>query len=267
MTDHQRDRAREIPAGEADAGRRPAIVLVAPQLGENIGAAARAMYNFGLTDLRLVSPRDGWPNARANAMAAGAENVVEAARVFDSLDAAIADVQYLCATTARLRDMVKPAYTPRQAAEELARRQDAGARCGVLFGAERSGLENEHVAMADAIVHVPVNPAFGSLNLAQAVLLVAYEWFQWRQTADRIEGPRPLEYNGGDLATGADLAGLFAHLERELSASGYFYPLEKRAVMARTIRNALQRAQFSYQEVQILRGVIKALSHGRPPRR
>ena len=241
-----------------------AIILVQPQLGENIGAAARAMYNFGLTDLRLVAPRDGWPNDRAVAMAAGADVVVAGARVFETLEQAVADVQFLAASTARPRHMVKPVVGPRAAAQEMLRRVDSGASAGLLFGAERSGLENDHIAMADVIVQVPTSPLFSSLNLGQAVLLLSYEWFALTQGAEEVPS---LDYVGGELATGDDLAGLFGHLEGELVDAGYFYPPEKQPVMARTIRNALQRAEFSYQEVQILRGVIKALSHGRPPRK
>lgn len=256
---------RVSATGDGDAETVPsiAIVLVQPQLGENIGAAARAMYNFGLTDLRLVAPRDGWPNDRAVAMAAGADVVVENARVFDSVEAAVADVQYLAASTARPRHMVKPVVGPREAAGEMLRRVRGGATVGLLFGAERSGLENDHIAMADVIVQVPTSPLFSSLNLGQAVLLLSYEWFALTQSGDEVA---PLDYGDGVLATGEDLAGLFGHLEGELVDAGYFYPPEKQPVMARTIRNALQRAEFSYQEVQILRGVIKALSYGRPPR-
>lgn len=253
-----------VNKGLPDSLVEMAIVLVEPQLGENIGAAARAMGNFGLSDLRLVAPRDGWPNPKANVMAAGAEAVVEAAQVYDNIEEAIADIQYLCASTARPRHMVKPVFTPRDAVIELIERRRSGARCGILFGAERSGLDNDHIAKAHAIIQVPVSPAFSSLNLGQAVLLMAYEWFLVTQAEPTAA---PLDYLGGELASGEDLEGLFGHLERELEDSGYFYPPEKTPVMARTIRNALQRAEFSYQEVQILRGVIKALAHGRPARK
>ena len=174
-TDYKKAVALDIIGNQ---NRQPAIILVAPQLGENIGAVARAMLNCGLTDLRLVNPRDGWPNPAAEAMASGAVVVLEQARVFDTVEAAIADLQAVYATTARGRDMLKPVVTPRQAVTEIHQHSQIGQRCGILFGPERAGLSNEDLVYADAALMVPLHPGFSSLNLAQAVLLVAYEWFQ-----------------------------------------------------------------------------------------
>ena len=244
------DRTREPVLGG------PAIVLVAPQLGENIGAAARAMYNFGLTDLRLVAPRDGWPNAKARASASGADVVIDGARVFDTTAQAIADLRHVYAATARPRDARKAVMTPAHAARSMRAVSPEGAGCGVLFGGERAGLDNDDMALAEVIVSVPVNPAFSSLNLAQAVLLMGYEWFHAGdatpdvQTDDGPTGP----------ATKADLIGLFEHLESELERGGFLYPPEKAPTIARNIRTMLQRARLTEQEVRTFRGIIKALT-------
>lgn len=250
--------------GQEPREGRTAVILVDSQMGENIGAAARAMYNFGLTDLRLVRPRDGWPNPAATAMAAGADRVLDAVTLFASVAEAVADLHFVAATSARPRHMVKPVRTPAEAAARVHAQEQAGARCGILFGAERSGLDNDTVALAQEVIRIPVNPAFPSLNLGQAVLVVAYELF----LAAHGEGetPPPLDYLGSEPATAADLDGLIGHLTRDLEAAGYFYPPEKKEVMARTIRNIFQRSVWSGQEVQILRGVVKALGRGRPPR-
>jgi len=167
------------------AGPAPVVVLVRPQMGENIGAAARAMKNFGLADMRLVAPRDGWPNDKAVAMSSRADDILTAATLFDDTEAAVADLHALYATTARRRDMVKPELTPRQAAAEMRARIAAGERVGVLFGAEKAGLDNDDVTLARAIIQVPTNPAFGSINLAQAVLLLGYEWSRRRTMRPR----------------------------------------------------------------------------------
>ena len=241
----------------------PAIILVVPQMGENIGKAARAMYNFGLTDLRMVAPRDGWPNDKASATASGADIVIENARIFERLEDAIADLQFVLATTARDRHMVKPVVTPSEAAAQLRAVESKGGACGILFGGEKAGLKNEHVVLAQKVVSVPVNPAFASLNLAQAVLLMAYEWFQ---AADRTDS-ESLDILGSDWATGAEIVGLFEHLEAELDASGFLFPPEKREPMIRNIRNIFQRVPLTSQDTQTLRGIIKALAQGRPPRR
>ncbi|MDJ0950330.1 MAG: RNA methyltransferase [Alphaproteobacteria bacterium] len=234
----------------------PAIVLVQPQLGQNIGTAARAMWNCGLTDLRLVRPREGWPNDWAVKAASGADIVIEAARVFDSTADAIADLTQVYAATARRRDMIQEILTPRAAAAQMRAQSAAGARIGVLFGPERAGLTNDDMALADRIIEAPLNPAYKSLNLAQAVLLVAYEWYQAgaatpdRQVVQGVTGP----------ASKADLMGLFEHLEGELDACGFLRVREKRPSMVRNIRNIFQRAGLMEQEVKTLRGIITCLT-------
>lgn len=252
----------------------PSIILVRPQLGQNIGAVARAMLNFGLTDLRLVAPRDGWPNDDAIAMASRADRVLAAARLYDRTEQAIADLNRVYAATARSRDMAKPVVTARRAAVEMralaARRQPFG----VLFGPERAGLDNDEVVLADAVLAVPANPGFSSLNLAQAALLVGYEWFQAGETA-----AQGVASSGAALPADArpankgDMVQLFEHLEAELEAGGYFRHIAaKRPSMIRNIRNIFQRAELLESDVRTLRGVIRALTgrrarEGRPPRR
>lgn len=233
----------------------PAVILVAPQLGENIGMVARAMANFGLSELRLVNPRDGWPSETARAAASGADHVIDAARVYGSTREAIADLGLLLATTARPREMAKPVIGPREAAARLAARIDAGERAGLLFGAERTGLENDDVALAEAAITFPTDPAFASLNLAQSVLLMGYEWFLTRGH----EGGRPRQ-PGPPLAAKEDLARLFEHLETELDAAGFLHPPEKRPTMVRNLRTIFLKAELSDQEVRSLRGMIKALA-------
>ncbi len=234
----------------------PAIVLVAPQLGENVGAAARAMLNCGLTDLRLVRPRHRWPNPKAEAAASGATEVVEGARLFATAAEAVADLTHVYATTARPRDMVKRVVTPRQAAAEMRAAAGRGEPCGVLFGPERTGLANDDVVLAEAIVTVPLNPRFSSLNLAQAVLAVAYEWFQAAEPAP----PSVLPQAGSRPATSAELLNFFEHLEQELDAAQFLWPPEKRPNMVRNLRNLFRRAQPTEQEVRTLHGVVTALS-------
>ncbi len=241
-------------ADEGAAG--PAVVLVEPQLGENIGAAARAMLNCGLGDLRLVRPRDGWPNARAVAAASGADPVIAGARVYDSTAAAIVDLVHVYAATARHREMIKPVVTPRRAAIEMRAQAASGAAVGVLFGPERTGLTNDDMALADTVLSVPLDPAFSSLNLAQAVLVVGYEWFQ----AGDATPDRRLVTNATRPATKAELLNFFAHLERELDACGFLRNVEKRPSMVRNIRNLFQRAAPTEQEIQTLHGIVKELS-------
>lgn len=248
------------------AGSGPAIILVAPQLGENIGTAARAMANFALDDLRLVAPRDGWPSEKARAAASGADFVIDAARVFDRLEDALADLNFVWATTARPRDLPKPVATPHEAAQAAAGRIAAGEQVGVMFGRERWGLENKEVSLADALMTFPANPGFASFNLAQAVLLVGYEWFA---AAGRGEVDAAAFRRAAPPAARADLIALFEHLEGELEAAGFFFPPEKKPAMVRNLRALLTRAGPSEQEVRSLRGVIKALvspRHGRPRR-
>lgn len=250
------DRSRD-----ADAAGGPAVVLVEPQLGENIGACARAMLNCGLTDLRLVRPRDGWPNPRAEAMASGATVVLDRARVFDATADACADLSYVLATTARTRDMLKPALTPRAAAGEMRARVAAGQGVGVLFGPERAGLVNEDVTLADAVLSVPLNPAFSSLNLAQAVLLIGYEWYQVGDATP----PAALMDENAPPATVATREYFLGRLEALLAEAGFFYPEHLGPSMKRNLRTLFTRAGMSDQEVQTLHGVLRALSEG--PRR
>ena len=233
----------------------PSVILVRPQLGENIGAAARAMLNFGLTDLRIVEPRDGWPNDKALAMASRADRVLTEARVFRQTEDAIADLNRVFAATARRRDMLKPVVAPRQAAAQMRAQLASGQKVGVMFGPERAGLDNAEVVLADAMLAVPTNPGFSSLNLAQAVLLIGYEWFQ---AAD----PAPASPAGDHRpATKHEMVQLFEHLEAELDAAGYFRKIAaKRPSMVRNIRNIFQRAELHEQDVRTLRGVIRALT-------
>jgi tRNA/rRNA methyltransferase len=236
----------------------PCVILNEPQLAENIGAAARAMANFGLADLRLVRPRDGWPQPRAWASASGADWPLDGARVFDRLEDAAADLQRLYATTARPREVRLPILTPREAAGDIAAAIARGEACGVLFGGERAGLETADIALCQAIVTVPIDPRFRSLNLAQAVAIAAYEWRM--ANADR---PPPAFAAEEPAATQAELIGLHQHLERELEASGFFFPPEKTPSMVRNLRAIFARAHLSAQETRTLRGVITALTKGR----
>jgi tRNA/rRNA methyltransferase len=237
-------------------GGGPAIILVHPQLGENIGTAARAMLNCGLTDLRLVKPRDGWPSEKARTASSGADAVVERARLYETAEAATADLRRLYATTARDRDMVKRVVTPRVAAAEMRAAAGAGEACGILFGPERSGLVNDHLALADTVIGVPLNPAFSSLNLAQAVLLIGYEWF----TAGDATPSEVLTAGDSRLATKAELVRFFEHLEEELDRTGFMRNEEKRPSMVRNLRNLFQRANSTEQELRTLHGVITALA-------
>ncbi len=236
----------------------PAVILDAPQMGENIGAAARGMANFGLSDLRLVRPRDGWPQDRAWASASGADWPLDHAGVFDRLDDAIADLQLVYATTARPREINLPVVTPREAAGELSRASASGMAVGLLFGGERAGLESDDVARCQGMVTVPVDPRFRSLNLAQAVALNAYEW---RTTlADRPPEAFDVEQ---PPATQEAVEGFLGQLEAELHASGFLHPPEKTPSMLRNLRAVFLRAGLSDQEVRTLRGVVTALSKGR----
>ncbi len=249
--------------GMDGAGGGPAIVLVAPQLAENIGTVARAMLNCGLTDLRLVRPRDGWPNPKAAPAASGADAVLDAARVYDRTEDAIAELAHVYATTARPRDMVKPVATPRQAAGAMRAAFERGEPVGILFGGERAGLDNDDIVLADTVVTVPLNPSFASLNLAQAVLLVGNEWYQ----AGPVEPPEGMD-RGAPPATKAELGNFFEHLEQELDRAEFFRVAEKRPTMVRALRNLFQRAHPTEQEVRSLHGVVTALSgrrkDGRP---
>ncbi|MDE2849307.1 MAG: RNA methyltransferase [Acidobacteriota bacterium] len=241
----------------AASWQSPVIVLVGPQMGENVGAAARAMLNCGLTELRLVSPRDGWPNDRAQAMATGASrDVIDRAQVFESTAAAVADLHRVYATTARRRDMLKPVIGPRELASEIRDDAAAGQRSGVLFGPERAGLDNDDVALASHIVHIPLNAGYSSLNLAQAVLLVAYAWFEAEYGAATLRE----QASATPPATSAQLVNLFEHLEQELDASGFLRVAEKRGIMVRNLRSILHRAELREHEVRALHGVVSSLS-------
>lgn len=234
----------------------PAVILVEPQLGENIGMVARAMANFGLSDLRLVNPRDGWPNEKARAAASRADHVIDAVQLFATVEEACADLHWLYATTARPRYSVKPVRNPDEAAATLRVRMDAGQHGGILFGRERFGLSNEEVDLADEIVTFPVNPAFASLNIAQAVLLMSYEWMRSgleEGAAPRFVAPE-VPPAGKD-----DLYRFFAHLEGSLDDRGYFFPPAKRDVMVHNLRTMLTKAGFTEPELRTLRGVIRSL--------
>lgn len=237
---------------------QPVIILVRPQLGENIGKAARGMLNFGLTELRLVAPRDGWPNPDAGPSAAGADQVLDGAEVYDDVEAAIADLQHVFAATVRERDMLKPAVTSNEAAPRMRAAIGKGEGVGILFGPERSGLTNDDVVLADTIWTAPVNPEFSSLNLAQAVVIAAYEWF--------VSSEPELPVSGDDSpphvspAARDEMHNLFHHIEGELDQRGYFRPEGRRATMIQTLRNLFQGARWSEQQVRTFRGVVKSLA-------
>jgi tRNA/rRNA methyltransferase len=241
------------------AGRGPIVVLVEPQLGENIGAAARAMANFGLSQLRIVNPRQGWPNDKAQMMATGAARVLDQAALYASLEAAIADCNFVIATTARAHDQAKSVLGPAQAAELMAPRVVAGENVAILFGRERNGLENDEVALADVILTLPVNPAFASLNLAQAVVIVAYEWFKLAN-GGRLPFAMP---NKSAPAGKEQLLAFFQSVERELEKVEFFRPPDKRNTMQINLRNIFTRMQPTQQDIQTLHGVVMAIAEGR----
>ena len=229
---------------------KPIIVLVRPQLGQNIGKAARAMLNFGLTEMRLVAPRDGWPNPDAGPSASGADAVLEKARVFPTVQDAIADCSLIFASTVRRRDLVLPVVGPEEMADRIAHSKG---RSAILFGPERSGLETEEVALANAIVTVPINPEFGSLNLAQAVILLAYEW------SKRSSLSQPTVKELETAAPHAELDGLVTQLNEELAAKGYFHPPSRTEATRNTLRTIFTKTGWSSREVKAIRGVIRAL--------
>jgi len=229
---------------------KPVIVLVRPQLGQNIGKAARAMLNFGLTELRLVAPRDGWPNPDAGPAASGADIVLEQARVFDTAEEAIADCSTVFASTVRRRDLVMPVVGPQEMAGRIT---SSDGRSAILFGPERSGLETEEVALANAIVTVPINPGFASLNLAQAVILLAYEW------SKRSDLAQPTVKDIEEAAPHGDLEGLIGQLDDELVAKGYFHPPSRTQATRNTIRTIFTKTGWSSREVKAVRGIIRAL--------
>jgi tRNA/rRNA methyltransferase len=237
----------------------PVVILVEPQLGDNVGAAARAMANFGLARLRLVKPRDGWPNPRAWVAASGADRILDEATLHDTIEGAIADLTFVLATTARAHDQAKPVVGPEAAAREMAPRVAAGEGVGLLFGRERYGLENHEVALADRILTLPVNPAFASLNLAQAVIIVAYEWFKL-STGGALPFAMPQK---SEAAPREQLMAFFANLERELEKVEFFRPAEKHETMSINLRNIFHRMAPTRQDIQTLHGVIMAIAEGR----
>ena len=243
-------------AAARDAAPAPVIILVEPQLGENIGMTARAMLNNALTELRLVKPVHGWPNEKAVNPSSGAEVVLDGVKVFDTTAEAVADLSHVYATTARNRDMTKRVMTPRAAVAEMRNVIAADGRPGVLFGREAWGLNNDDVALADCLLSVPLNPNFQSLNLAQAVLLVGYEWYQSGNETPGIDDRMPGNTRPEDKQ---ELVGMFEHLEEELDACGFLRPPEKRPTMVQNIRNMFQRANMTEQEVRTFRGIISGL--------
>ena len=244
---------------EPAAVTAPCVILNEPQLAENIGAAARVMANFGLDDLRLVRPRDGWPQERAWASASGANWPLDGARVFERLEDAVADLQLVFATTARPREVRLPVITPREAAGELHTAASAGQAVGMLFGGERAGLETHDIALCQAIVTIPVDERFRSLNLAQAVALNCYEWRM------RVADTAPARFLDAlaEPAGQEAVLGFYGQLEKELDAAGFFHPPEKTPSMVRNLRAIFARARLTDQEVSTLRGVVTALSKGR----
>jgi tRNA/rRNA methyltransferase len=241
----------------------PAIILCEPQLGQNIGMVARAMANFGLAELRLVNPRDGWPSEYADKAAAGAIHVVKAAKVYNTIEEAVGDLTFVLATTARPRDMIKTVRGPVEAAQDLRRRYVSGEKTGILFGRERWGLNNDEIILSDEIVTFPVNPALASLNIAQAVLLMSYEWMK---TADKDYSREAFPEDERPVADRKHLVGLMDHLENALDEAGYFFPVERRERMAQTVRNIFVHMKLKDQEIQTLRGVVAALEGRRKNR-
>jgi tRNA/rRNA methyltransferase len=237
----------------------PVVILVEPQLGENIGMAARAMGNFALSRLRLVSPRDGWPNIAAQRAAAGADHILEKAELFDTVQAAVADLDLLFATTARAHDQAKPVMAPETAAQEIVSHLAAGGGAGILFGRERAGLTNEEVALANRIVTFPVNPGFASLNLAQAVLLMGYEWFKLA-TAGELPFAMP---ERSERASHHQIDAFFENLVRELDKVEFLRPREKRDTMLVNLRNIFTRMEPTKQDMHTLHGVVMAIAEGR----
>lgn len=237
----------------------PAIILVEPQMGENIGMASRAMLNSELGDLRLVRPRDVWPNPKARHTASGADIVIDDARVFETTAEAVADLTRVYAATARPRDMIKTVVTPHQAAKEMRTAVAKGEKVGILFGGERAGLYNDDIALADTVLQAPLNPAFSSLNLGHAVLITTYEWYQ---AADDTP-PTRLPEGSTQPATKKELFNFFERLEGALDECGFHHVEERKPIMARNIRNIFQRAHLMEQELRTLHGIVSCLMHGR----
>ena len=235
----------------------PAIILINPQMGENIGAAARIMANFGLRDLRIVAPRDGWPNPRALEMARNAKDIVESARIFDTTEEAVEDLQHLYAATARPREMVKPVVTPREAATTMVKQLGVGqvGHCGFVFGPEKAGLENKDIILSDAIITIPVHPGYTSLNLAQSVAILCYEYFIAQEDGTPVE----LASEKVRPASKKEITGFLGHLEGLLDEKNFFKVPEKRDKMLQNINNLFIRTQLNEQDVRTLRGILTAL--------
>lgn len=239
---------------EPDKLTAPAFVLIRPQMGENIGAAARGMWNFGLDRMRVTAPRDGWPNERAVAMASGAGRLLDEAQLFDDTAGALHDCDFVYATTARPRELTKPVMTPTAAMADARDRVAAGQKVAVMFGPERAGMENDDIAKANAIISVPVNPAFPSLNLAQCVLLCGYEWR--RATEEVVPVRTQLQ---GDWANQLEIEKLAEHYEERLGTAGFFYPEHKAANMKINLRNLWSRMTLTRADVQILHGIMRQM--------
>ncbi len=250
---------REGGAPIGPIGNSPVVVLVRPQLADNVGAVARAMANGGLFHLRLVAPRDGWPQEKAWRMASGADRILDEAAVFETVADAVADLHRVFATCPRPRHVIIPVLTARGAAAELREACARPLRCGILFGPERAGLDRDDLACADALVRYPLNPAFASLNLAQAVMVLAYEWW----TAADATPPRALMTNETRIATKAELERFLGHLVDELDACGFLRNAPKRPGMVRNIRHLFQRGEVTEQELRTLHGVVTELAIGR----
>ncbi len=238
-----------------DKSPQPVFVLVRPQMGENIGAAARAMWNFGLDRMRIVAPRDGWPNPKAVAMASGAGRLLDGALVADDVAGAVGDCSYVFATTARTRDLTKPVFSPERAMQIAAEKIAAGEKVAVLFGPERAGLENDDIVRANAIISVPVNPEFTSLNLGQCVLLTAYEW--QRQGVEITH--ETVEMAKSEWASGIEMEKLGQHYEERLDTAGFFFPDHKAASMKINLRNLWSRMPLTRADVQMLHGVMRQM--------
>ena len=241
-----------------ESQRQPYFVLVRPQMGENIGASARAMWNFGLEQMRVVAPRDGWPSTRAVAMASGAGRLLDAAQHFDGVSQAVGDTSFVFATTARGRGLTKPILAPEEAMRQAAEKLAQGQKVAVLFGPERAGLENEDIAGANALISVPVNPDFPSLNLAQCVLLMAYEW---RRAQGQVELAR-MELAKTQWAEAIEVEKLAQHYEERLEDAGFFFPEAKAPGMKVNLRNMWARFSLTRADVQMLHGVLRQLVRG-----
>lgn len=237
--------------------KKPAVILIAPQMGENIGSAARVMLNFGVKDLRIVNPRDGWPNPKAVDMAKGAKQIIHDAQIFTSLADACHDIKHLYATTARPRDMVKTVITPRKCAEKIVHNSKTEAKSAIMFGPERTGLHNDDITLSDAIVAIPVSEEYASLNLAQAVSVLCYEYFSIIDDSPAEK----IDFGRSAAATKKELDNLFEHLEQELDSSGFFKVDHKKEKMSQNIRNMFLRSDLTDQDVRTLRGIIKSLTN------